>query len=208
MAKLHGFTLIELLVVVAIIAVLVSMLLPALGSAREAVRSADCTSNLRQLVVGMIMYTDEYSEHLPKYWDGSESWIAKIMPYLGNPQANFRCKSSDYVNLQPDTFWKSAYGINYYAMQWYPYPSSLKLSTIENPTQCVLVGDAPGCGIIVCTPDRIGGSGQQLPDFRHKGMGNFGFSDGHSGSLSPEASGKYTLINGYYYYWHWDPWIR
>jgi prepilin-type N-terminal cleavage/methylation domain-containing protein/prepilin-type processing-associated H-X9-DG protein len=58
-ARSRGFTLIELLVVIAIIAVLIGILLPALGSARQTSRTLMCLSNLRQLSMGWSMYADE-----------------------------------------------------------------------------------------------------------------------------------------------------
>jgi len=63
-----GFTLIELLVVIAIIAVLIGLLLPALGSARASSRALVCSSNMRQLGVGATMYADDNRGVIPALW--------------------------------------------------------------------------------------------------------------------------------------------
>ena len=72
----EGFTLIELLVVVAIVALLASLLLPALASAKGAAEKAGCISNLREIGIAVHVYADDFNGNIP--------WGPKAGPYL-NP---------------------------------------------------------------------------------------------------------------------------
>jgi prepilin-type N-terminal cleavage/methylation domain-containing protein len=60
-----GFTLIELLVVIAIIAILAAILFPVFARARENARRASCQSNLKQIGLGIMQYTQDYDERMP-----------------------------------------------------------------------------------------------------------------------------------------------
>ena len=72
--RTSGFTLIELLVVIAIIAILASLLLPALASAKESGRSIKCLSNMRQVALGIYNYKDENDNHLPFAGTTDRNW--------------------------------------------------------------------------------------------------------------------------------------
>jgi prepilin-type N-terminal cleavage/methylation domain-containing protein/prepilin-type processing-associated H-X9-DG protein len=75
----RGFTLIELLVVIAIIAILMAILMPALSRAREQGKRAVCLNNTKTLVLGWMMYCEEYAGNMPTanaIWEpGRKSWV-------------------------------------------------------------------------------------------------------------------------------------
>jgi prepilin-type N-terminal cleavage/methylation domain-containing protein/prepilin-type processing-associated H-X9-DG protein len=84
----NGFTLIELLVVIAIISLLVSILLPSLQKAKEIAQNAVCRSNLRQIGLGVILYSAENDGSLPGPgsfhfpWKAPDSNGWRLVPYL------------------------------------------------------------------------------------------------------------------------------
>jgi len=101
----YGFTLIELLVVVAIISLLAAILFPVFARARENARRASCTSNLKQIGLGLMQYIQDYDGKWPNRDFGYEAyfnsdaqhyrWMDAIYPYVKSEQI-FDCPSQSF----------------------------------------------------------------------------------------------------------------
>ncbi len=99
-ATRRGFTLIELLVVIAIIAILAAILFPVFAKAREKARTSSCQSNLKQLGVAFMQYTQDYDEKFCEAWNGNaqlaanttRNWGVALQPYIKSRQV-FKCPS-------------------------------------------------------------------------------------------------------------------
>ncbi len=97
----RGFTLIELLVVIAIIAILAAILFPVFARARENARRASCSSNLKQIGLGIMQYTQDYDEKFPLAIVNAAGvaspsvpygWSDAIQPYVKSTQL-YQCPS-------------------------------------------------------------------------------------------------------------------
>ena len=121
-----GFTLIELLVVIAIIAILAAILFPVFAQAREKARQTSCLSNMKQMGLAALMYTQDYDERTPRNWYGPTDpggtgpeattaigdtperykWMDAIQPYVKNVQI-FTCPSAPHLAYIPRTALKT-----------------------------------------------------------------------------------------------------
>lgn len=90
-----GFTLIELLVVVAIIALLIAILLPSLGQAKERAKTVQCLSNLKQMGNAAFMYAGIYDNRFPMAYYGPTTKIANGISYM-------ETVTWDSITLAPD----------------------------------------------------------------------------------------------------------
>lgn len=172
-----GFTLIELLVVIAIIAILAAILFPVFGRARENARRSSCASNLRQIGLGAMQYSQDFDERFIPAATTDGSWTKLIQPYLksggtgstaaaGDINTVMSCPSRPY-GIPAD------YAVNSHITGFGTDPSPT-LAVIDSASEVVFAADAyrvasAGWG----TP-----AGNEHSETDFADAGNFGAAEG------------------------------
>jgi prepilin-type N-terminal cleavage/methylation domain-containing protein/prepilin-type processing-associated H-X9-DG protein len=201
----RGFTLIELLVVIAIIAILAAILFPVFAKAREKARQSSCLSNIKQMTLAAMQYSQDYDELIMPTLirsTGNPIWTFLITPYVKNTQI-FACPSCSTHKVtfyaDGDRGWPSV-GANWHFCIDF---GTRSMAAVQNPSQAVHFADtvsgdaATGARGYEFGPNHMCDVNEGFSS-RHNDGANLGFLDGHAKWYSKGAiNGRQGIVTAW-----------
>jgi prepilin-type N-terminal cleavage/methylation domain-containing protein/prepilin-type processing-associated H-X9-DG protein len=219
----NGFTLIELLVVIAIIAILAAILFPVFARARENARRASCQSNLKQIGLGIMQYTQDYDERFSPSSNNEADYALsglRIGPYTKSDQllvcpshsdVSYPVRKTSGVGTTPTSYYVS--GDTYEepnivdGLTWgvYSGDSGISQAQVGSTAETIMVAERDGTNtdghVDRGTATATTGTSGDTSDFvtnRHLDTANYLFVDGHVKAYkrpNPRASNDRTGAN-------------
>jgi prepilin-type N-terminal cleavage/methylation domain-containing protein/prepilin-type processing-associated H-X9-DG protein len=222
--RLRGFTLIELLVVIAIIAILAAILFPVFARARENARRASCQSNLKQIGLGLLQYTQDYDERFsPSVNNEAEYALSglRIGPYTKSDQlllcpshsnSNYQVRQVDGTGTTLTSYYVSGHGYESgggaaTSPVWGVFNTTgLSQAQVSAPAETILMTERDGDstdghadrGPVTATLTGDSGDASNFVANLHLETVNYLFVDGHVKAFkrpSPKVAGDRTGAN-------------